>query len=246
MRRGDLRDNVGMATTDQVHTDPAEFAAHVVAESIRLFSERGYEATPVDEVAAAAGVSRRTLFRQFRSKEDLIFADHESLLEQVTDLLRGEEEAGTDPWWAVCAAAELVFAHFATLRDLAVRRYQVVARVPALRDRELVTTYRYQRKFEEFLRRALPDVPRVRIVAFAAAVTGAHNYLLRSMVRGDENATAETLRRELLAIYGVVGEYADPSSASAPEVAVVSFPAGTTPDEVAEAVRRRLTRHPVP
>ncbi|EGD56635.1 TetR/AcrR family transcriptional regulator [Gordonia neofelifaecis] len=232
-----------MATTDQVHTDPAEFRMHVVAESIRLFSERGYESTPVDEVAAAAGVSRRTLFRQFRSKEDLIFADHESLLEQVGDQLRADEEADADPWWSVCAAAELVFAHFATVRDLAVRRYRVVAQVPALRDRELVTTYRYQRTFEDFLRRRRPDVPRVRIIAFAAAVTGAHNYLLRSMIRGDENATAATLHAELLAIHGAVGAYADAERPGSQQVAVVSFPAGTSPDDVADEVRRQLTRH---
>ncbi|MGB3697320.1 MAG: helix-turn-helix domain-containing protein [Gordonia sp. (in: high G+C Gram-positive bacteria)] len=232
-----------MATTDQVHTDPADFRMHVVAESIRLFSEQGYEATPVEEVAAAAGVSRRTLFRQFRSKEDLIFADHESLLDQVSRHLDAERGPGVDPWWAVCEAAELVFAHFATMRDLAVRRYRVVAEVPALRDRELVTTYRYQRVFEDYLRERVPQVPRVRIVAFAAAVTGAHNYLLRSMVRGDEDATGGVLHQELSALHRVVGEFVGDGPRVPTEVAVVSFPAGTSPDEVADAVRDRLTRH---
>ncbi|ALG86679.1 TetR/AcrR family transcriptional regulator [Gordonia phthalatica] len=235
-----------MATTDQVHTEPAEFRMHVVIESIRLFSEKGYESTPVDEIAAAAGVSRRTLFRQFRSKEDLIFADHETLLELVAERLADPQRSGTDPWWAVCEAAELVFAHYATIRDLAVQRYRVVSQVPALRDRELVTTYRYQRLFEDFLRRARPDVPRVRIIAFAAAVTGAHNYLLRSMVRGDDHATAAILHRELRAIRGTVDGFVDGERDAPPQVAVVTFPSGSTPDEIADAVRRGLTRHSVP
>ena len=55
-----------MAVTEQASVDPAEhLRVRVVAESIRLFDERGYDATTVDDVAAAAGTSRRTLFRHF-------------------------------------------------------------------------------------------------------------------------------------------------------------------------------------
>lgn len=218
-------------------SDSADFRMQVVAESIRLFAEHGYEATSVDVVAAAAGVSRRTLFRQFRSKEDLIFADHEELLAGVAERLRERDD---DPWWAVCAAAEGVFAHFADHRELAVGRYRVVAQVPALRDRELVTTYRYQRLFEESLRRRLPDVPRVRIVAYAAAVTGAHNLLLRQMVRGDETATAQFLHDELRRIHATTQRH---ERAGATAVTVVTHSADLTPDEVADIVRNRLTRH---
>jgi AcrR family transcriptional regulator len=55
-------------------SDP-DFRTLVVAESIRLFGENGYESTTVEQIAAAAGISRRTFFRQFRAKEDVIFAD---------------------------------------------------------------------------------------------------------------------------------------------------------------------------
>ena len=226
---------------DSAGPDPTQFRVHVVTQAIRLFSQYGYESTTVEQIAAAAGVSRRTFFRQFRSKEDVIFADHESLLEQVSEYLSREFD---DPWAACGDAAQLVFGHFRDRRDLSVWRYRIVQRVPALRDRELVTTYRYERLFTEFLRQAVPGEKPIRIVSFAAAMTSAHNFLLRAMIRGDDTATAEVLDRELYEIrrtFGVVPS-AEPSSApEAPRaVTVVTYPAGTSPSAVAEEVRRTL------
>ncbi|AZZ79713.1 TetR family transcriptional regulator [Gordonia alkanivorans] len=224
--------------------DSTSFRMLVVAESIRLFSEHGYESTTVEQIASAAGMSRRTFFRQFGSKEDVIFADHESLLAQVDETLASYDG---DPWSAVCAAAEVVFSHFRRDRDLAVRRAQVVQEVPALRDRELVTTYRYQGAFEEFLRRRLPDEPPVRIVAYVAAITGTHNYLLRQMIRGDIDATLDRLRRELARVAVALGADVDRPDAvtgddASHQVTVVTYPAGTSPDEVARRVADELRK----
>lgn len=45
--------------------------AAILEAATRLFGEKGYEATHTAEIAAAAGVTERTLFRYFRSKERL-------------------------------------------------------------------------------------------------------------------------------------------------------------------------------
>jgi len=41
---------------------------------LKLFLDQGYEATTLDQIAAAAGVSRRTIFHYFAQKEDILLA----------------------------------------------------------------------------------------------------------------------------------------------------------------------------
>lgn len=40
---------------------------------MRLFTEHGFDATTVDDIATAAGISRRTFFRYFGSKNDVVW-----------------------------------------------------------------------------------------------------------------------------------------------------------------------------
>jgi AcrR family transcriptional regulator len=75
--------------------------------AIELFAAKGYDNTTLDEVAAAAGISRRTLFNYFRNKEDLALS---SLAEQG-DLIAArlaERPADEDAWTALRAAFEVL------------------------------------------------------------------------------------------------------------------------------------------
>lgn len=171
----------------------------VVGAALDLFATQGYEQTSVEQIARAAGVSRSTFFRQFGGKEDVVFADHEVLLDEISTYLGAPHQ---NPWLAVCEATLLVFRHFAANLELARHRYAVVRQIPALRDREIVTVFRYERAFDDYLRLALPGLDPLDAVGFAAAVTAAHNHVLRVLLRGSDvaesrlqNALDDAMRR---------------------------------------------------
>jgi AcrR family transcriptional regulator len=156
-----------------------------------LFDERGYEQTTVDDITERAGLGRTTFFRHYRSKEDVIFPDHDRLLEQVGERLRTSSQ-GT-ALAAVSDAVRLVLLHYVEEGDLARRRYKLTSGVPALRDREIVSVARYQRLFREFIAGWMADAApagpgepaALRAELMAAAVVAAHNHVLRRWLRGE-------------------------------------------------------------
>ncbi|MGW3566104.1 mycofactocin system transcriptional regulator [Streptomyces sp. NPDC000941] len=52
-----------------------------------LFERKGFDDTTVDDIAAAAGIGRRTFFRYFASKNDLVWGDFEGQLARLRELL---------------------------------------------------------------------------------------------------------------------------------------------------------------
>lgn len=212
--------------------------AAVVAAALELFAEQGFDQTSVEQIAQAAGVSRSTFFRQFGGKDDVVFTDHEVLLDRLREFLA---QPHADPWAAVCEASVVVYTHFAADPELARRRYAVVRGVPALREREIVTVFRYERLFDEYLRTSLPGLDPLDAVGFSALVTAIHNHVLRQLLRGPKKVPVSVLRTALddaRRRFGVLpGDDAAPGEDA---VVVAVFPRAMPTAEVARRLRERL------
>ncbi|NGN62706.1 TetR family transcriptional regulator [Streptomyces sp. A7024] len=75
--------------------------------ALDLFAAKGYDETTLEEVASAAGVSKRTLFNYFRNKEDLALSG----LSEQGDLIAArlaERPADEDPWTSLRAAFQVL------------------------------------------------------------------------------------------------------------------------------------------
>jgi TetR/AcrR family transcriptional regulator, regulator of mycofactocin system len=65
---------------------------HITDVALDLFARRGFDDVSVDDVAQAAGISRRTMFRYYASKNAIPWGDFDAHLDHMRELL-----ARTDP-----------------------------------------------------------------------------------------------------------------------------------------------------
>ncbi|MBB4684279.1 TetR/AcrR family transcriptional regulator [Amycolatopsis jiangsuensis] len=221
---------------------PAKPARQRLTEAaFALFEERGYDATTIEDITERAGVGRTTFFRAFRSKEEVIFPDHEILLGAI-----GNRLDGADPRTALVAvteAARLVLRHYVAEGDLALARYRLTRSVPALRAREIAGTQQYQRLFREFVHRWLGggESTALRAELLAAAVVTAHNHVLRRWLRGQSTnpeAEFDAAMADTVAVFG--------TRADEPGTTVIAFRTGKDLSAVLPGLRRLLGDEGVP
>ncbi|MEU7745744.1 TetR family transcriptional regulator [Nonomuraea sp. NPDC049158] len=95
--------------------------------ALALFEQRGFAAVSIDDIAAAAGVSRRTFFNHFDTKAGALFDPAPGEAAQVADLL--VREIDTDPWVALTRALKAFLT--AEFRTVSARR-RILAGQPEL------------------------------------------------------------------------------------------------------------------
>ncbi len=170
----------------------------LAAAAMELFATKGYEATTVDEIAAQAGVARRTFFRHFRSKEEAIFPDHDDTLVRAEAVLNAAP-AHEHPLDTVCRGIKEVMKMYAARPEISVARYKLTREVPTLREAEIASVARYERLFTRYLLGHFDehahdddanDDPLLAEVAASAVVT-AHNHVLRRWLRADGQGDVE-------------------------------------------------------
>ncbi|MFF3878477.1 TetR/AcrR family transcriptional regulator [Streptomyces sp. NPDC001978] len=205
-----------------------------------LFDERGYEQTTIDDIAERAGVGRTTFFRHYRSKEEVIFPDHDRLLELIRDRLATSSHSTA--LVAVSDAVRLVLLHYIEEGDLARRRYALTSKVATLRDREIASVARYQRLFREFIADWMGDpteAASLRAELMAANVVAAHNHVLRRWLRGesaDPVAEVDEAMHEVLALFPAPGSRPETSGGTT----LVAFRTGQNIDALLPSLRRLI------
>lgn len=146
--------------------------ADLQRHALRLFRDRGYTATTVDDIAAAAEVSRSTFFRYFRTKEEVVlFDDVDPLFAAAFRSL----PAGTPLLSALRTALRTTFSNLdAEKRALEELRMQLARTVPeiaaTLRARETLSVERIGAAVATALGRDAADT---EVLVFAGMITGA-------------------------------------------------------------------------
>jgi AcrR family transcriptional regulator len=100
--------------------------------ALRLFAEQGFERTTVDEIAAACDVSRRTFFRYFASKEEVVAHDKTMEAEEIFELL-ASRPADEHPLQSLRVVVLSLATEIEDRRDLILTRAKIIAATPSLR-----------------------------------------------------------------------------------------------------------------
>lgn len=109
----------------------AKTRAEIQRQALRLFRERGYEATTVGRIAEAAEVSESTFFRYFPTKEDVVFWDE---LDPLVFEAFAAEPAESGPVRALRdAIGDVLNRASETEREALRERLEILLSVPPLR-----------------------------------------------------------------------------------------------------------------
>jgi AcrR family transcriptional regulator len=147
----------------------AETRRSIQDHALRLFLEKGYDATTVEEIAAAAGVSHMTFFRYFPSKHAVVEDDEYDPM--IAAAIRARP-GGEDPLTAIRRALTgALRAMPAAEMSTVLIRARLILGVPALRARQLEAQRATRALFAEAVAGRGPATPFEREVLAAVALS---------------------------------------------------------------------------
>jgi AcrR family transcriptional regulator len=149
-------------------------AEAIVAGSLELFTERGFDRTTIDQIAASADISRRTFFRYFADKEELFFAEDERLLEVIEATL-DDAPAGEPVLELARRATRALAANSVADPERRLARERLIAATPALQARRMAKNLRWEQAIAaRLVERGSTEqeallVPKLALACFQAA-----------------------------------------------------------------------------
>ncbi|HEX5621616.1 MAG TPA: TetR family transcriptional regulator [Solirubrobacteraceae bacterium] len=154
-----LRERKKQQTRQAIHT-----------AAMRLFAERGFDATTIADIAEAADIAPRTFFAYFPSKEEAVFPKYEVAHAEFDRVLR-ERPPGTTALQALRTWVEMAAQEYIPAPDQMVLEAKLKRESPAVAACDLRHTRAFERRLAEAVGEDLgepADALRPRLVAAAA------------------------------------------------------------------------------
>jgi AcrR family transcriptional regulator len=134
--------------------------------ALELFSQHGFERTTVEDIAVRAGLTKRTFFRHFSDKREVLFGGGDAFKETFVNALAAAP-ADLAPIDAVAQSLAAVGAWFEGRHAFARQRHLVIAANAELQERELIKLAACAAELAAGLRRRGVDEPEASLTAEA-------------------------------------------------------------------------------
>lgn len=170
----------------------------IVLAAVDLFTEQGYDATTVAQIAERAGITKSTFHRYFPDKRELLAAGQETLSRLLAEGI-AEAPEGSSPLEAVAAGLERASSGMGQMnRDLGPRLKAAVAASAELRERNALKNVGLAAAMTDaLLARGVPD-PTARLAGELGVLAFKRGYAAWS--EGDRDATDDLAPYTLTAL----------------------------------------------
>lgn len=107
-------------------------AASIAAVALDLFDKNGFDGVTVDEIASASGISRRSFFRYFATKEDIVVAGHAAFGERIGEIVKARPR-DEDVWVSLRRGYDILVDNVDRDPDAAARTMRIINSTASLR-----------------------------------------------------------------------------------------------------------------
>ncbi|MET7488734.1 helix-turn-helix domain-containing protein [Streptomyces sp. NPDC005538] len=191
----------------------ATVRAEITTAAMELFLADGFEATTVDQIAEAAGVSRSSFFRHFPAKEDVVLESIADAGERIREALHARP-AQESVWEALGHAVALPLRGFVDDPERSLRANAMLTHTPSLRARRIEKQLLWQELLVPEVRSRLSHragtAPDARARALVTAALGCADAAIHEWVRAEGDA-------DILGLYSdALGAVRSAASSAAP------------------------------
>jgi len=170
----------------------------------RLFEERGYDATTIADIAAAADIGTRTFFAYFESKEQLLFPESDHRVQAALDAIADRAESDA-PAQVLLRALDDSDGGEELVGPLAQLRLRLIRDVPAVQARALRRQLRAQSDIAAALTASYPDLDLITATSIVGAFVGAVSAAVQALPEADAASRGRRLREAVAIALGFGG-----------------------------------------